>query len=607
VTGPLNDDDLTVDPDLAKTLRERYAAERAKRIGANEHHSGHGRYLAMEGDLAHYADDPHSEVVPREPRKEKTRVLIVGAGFGGLLMSARLRDRGIDDFLILDASGDVGGVWYWNWYPGASCDIDAYTYLPLLEETGFMPSERYAGQPEIQGYAQLVARQYGVYEKALFHTRANSIVFDDESGLWRMTTDRGDELTADFVVLATGGAYSKPRLPDIEGIEAFQGASFHSSRWDYDYTGGRPGEPMVNLADKKVAIIGTGASALQIIPRIAHDVQELYVVQRTPSTVAERKNGPTDPEWFKSQPPGWHVKRRVNFAAITRGGPIEEDLIQDGWSAMYWELALPGLDPDLDDAGRAEALRLADMAKMERIRARVDAIVKDPVTSEALKPYYSYHCKRPGFHETFLDTFNLPNVHLIDASRAGVDRISPEGVVVNGVEYQVDCIVHATGFMTHDDPYTTRLGFDIIGPKGASLTEKWSEGAETFQGMFTQGFPNLFLFPDAKQQVAASVSFMYTLVEYSEHAAYVIESLEKEGKHYVDVVPEAEEQWVATVVESAQKMMGVVSDCTPGRANTQGRVNPFPKGSTYPMKTVEFFDRLADWRAAGDHQGLVFS
>jgi cation diffusion facilitator CzcD-associated flavoprotein CzcO len=360
----VDDEGKAVDAELAAALQRKYTEERERRQTKDR-----GKYLAMQGEFEHYADDPNMEPVPREPRTQKTGVVIIGAGFGGLLMAARLQDEGIHDFLLLDISGDVGGVWYWNRYPGASCDIDAYTYLPLLEETGYMPTQRYAGQREIYAYAQLLARRYGVYERALFHTAANAIAFDDDSGCWEVRTDRGDVLTSDFVVLATGGAYSRPRLPDIPGIETFAGASFHSSRWDYGYTGGAPDEPMVDLADKTMAIIGTGASSLQIVPRVAKDVKKLYVVQRTPSTVGARKNPPTDPEWFQSLEPGWHRRRIENFADLTMGGNVKEDLIQDGWSLIYYDLTIHTEDPDLTPEQRAEALRLADFAKMERLRA----------------------------------------------------------------------------------------------------------------------------------------------------------------------------------------------------------------------------------------------
>jgi len=581
-------------------LEAKYREEREKRLTADR-----GQFLLMEGALRRYGDDPYTRPEPREPRAQTVKVLVVGAGFGGLIMAARLRDAGIDDFLLVDEAGDVGGVWYWNRYPGASCDIDAYTYLPLLEETGYMPTMRYCSQEEIYGYARLLAKRYGVYDRALFHTAVRVMRWDDGAGQWVVTTDRGDVIRAQFVVTAIGGAYSRPKLPTIEGVDAFEGVSFHTSRWNYDYTGGGPGQELAGLGDKTVAIIGTGATALQCVPWLARSAKKLYVVQRTPNAVGPRPNPPTDPEWFKDLPRGWQMARFENFALQTSGVPVDEDLIQDGWSAIFYELIKPGQDQSLSPEERAAAAKVADLRKMDKLRDRVDEIVADPALARRLKPYYHYLCKRPGFHDEYLQCFNRPNVELVDTEGRGLKRITPTGFVADGVEYEVDCIIHATGFLTADDPYTTRAGFEVIGAGGRSLGEKWKDGPETFHGVTSHGFPNLLIFPDASQQAVTSFNFMHTLIESSAHAAYVIGELDKRGVDYFDVDPEAERNWVAAVMEHSHDRDAFYNACTPGRYSNEGHVaERSAKAASYPLKTMDFFALWNAWRDAGELTGL---
>ncbi|SDH53367.1 flavin-containing monooxygenase [Pseudonocardia oroxyli] len=592
-------DDINT-PELAAELEAKYRAEREKRLTADR-----GSYLAMTGALQRYADDPYTKPTERTHRKESKTVVIIGTGFGGLLMAQRLRAQGIEDFLMLDEAGDVGGVWYWNRYPGASCDIDSYTYLPLLEEMGYMPTERYARQSEIYAYAQQIARRYGVYERALFHTSVTDMRWDDEGHAWQIETDRGDEIRASFVVSAVGGALSRPKLPAIQGIEEFNGASFHTSRWDYRYTGGGPDLELDGLADRSVAIIGTGATALQAVPWLGRAAQKLYVVQRTPSTVAPRNNEATDVSWFKGLEPGWQRERLRNHAAVTVGEDFEEDLIRDGWSDIYWDLIEPLRQAGVPKDEAKQVAKMADLAKMERLRARVDDVVRDPAVAAKLKPYYQYLCKRPGFHDAYLDTFNRANVELVDTNGRGVDRITSDGLVVDGTLYKVDCIIYSTGFLAADDVYTERLGADITGTGGVRLSQKWAEGPATLHGIFTSGFPNLVLFPDTRQQVTQSFNFMRTLVESSLHAAYVIAETCRRGARYFDVDENAEHEWVGTVMQHAHDEDEFLASCTPGRGNGEGALqNRFPRASSYPLRTNAFFDLWDDWRQQGGLAGL---
>jgi cyclohexanone monooxygenase len=342
------------------------------------------------------------------------------------------------------------------------------------------------------------------------------------------------------------------------------------------------------------------------VPWLARSVKKLYVVQRTPNAVGARPNPPTDPEWFEDLEPGWQMARFENFALQTSGVPVEEDLIQDGWSAIFYDLIKPGQDESLSREDRAAAAKLADLQKMEKLRQRVDDLVEDADLAARLKPYYHYLCKRPGFHDEYLQSFNRPNVELIDTGGRGVERITPTGLVVDGVAYDVDCMVYATGFLTADDPYTTRAGFEVIGAGGVSLGHKWKDGPETFQGVMSHGFPNLVIFPDASQQAVTSFNFMHTLVESSAHAAYIISALDSRGAASFDVDPDAERSWIAAVVEHAHDRDAFFNACTPGRFSNEGHVaERSNKAASYPLKTMDFFALWHAWRDAGELSGLV--
>jgi cyclohexanone monooxygenase len=286
-------------------LREKYRIEREKRLRAD----GNAQYQPLNEANERLNADPYVEPgFTRDPVIDTIDVAIIGGGFGGMMTGARLRQQGIDSFRIIEKGGDFGGTWYWNRYPGAACDVESYCYLPLLEETGYMPTEKYAKAPEIFAYCQLLGRHFDLYEGALFQTEVRDVDWNDQTQRWTVTTSRGDQLSARFVVIA-GGVLHKAKLPGIPGIETFAGHSFHTSRWDYAYTGGGPLEPMTQLADKRVGIIGTGATAVQAVPKLAESAEQLYVFQRTPSTVGARNNRPTDPDWFASLKPGWQRER----------------------------------------------------------------------------------------------------------------------------------------------------------------------------------------------------------------------------------------------------------------------------------------------------------
>ena len=345
---------MAIDPsDIdVEALRERYRIEKEKRVRPD----GNKQFKELKGEYAEFDRDPYTERVEREPIVEETEVLIVGGGFGGMLTAIDLTKLGIRDFRLVEKAGDFGGTWYWNRYPGCMCDVESYTYLPLLEDTGYMPTQRYAQAPEIFEYCKLLGRTFDLYENALFQTVISGAVWDDDAHRWVVTTDRGDTIRARFVVVA-GGILHKAKLPGIPGIETFQGKAFHTSRWDYSYTGGSPTTPMDKLGDKVVGIIGTGATAVQAIPQLANAAKQVIVFQRTPSAVGVRNQGPTDEEWFKSLKPGWQQERIVNFTQSVTGVHPEEDLVADGWTHVMWDnTQAAGVDRGGGRRPRAERL-----------------------------------------------------------------------------------------------------------------------------------------------------------------------------------------------------------------------------------------------------------
>src|SRR6201993_731467 len=305
-------------------LRRKYQEERNKRLRAD----GNDQYLQVTGHLAHYLEDPYTPVVPREPKTDHVTFAFIGGGFAGLATAARLSEAGVAA-RIVEKGGDFGGTWYWNRYPGAQCDIESYIYLPLLEETGYMPKEKYSFAPEILEHSQRIAKKFDLYRGALFQTQIKELRWNEDECRRIVTTNRDDRLSARYVIMSNG-PLNRPKLPGIPGIDSFKGHPFHTSRWDYNYTGGDTTGNLDKLGDKRVAIIGTGATAVQCVPYLAKDAQHLYVFQRTPSSVDERGNGPTDPEWAKSLTPGWQRRRMDNFNTLVSGGFAEVDLVSDG-------------------------------------------------------------------------------------------------------------------------------------------------------------------------------------------------------------------------------------------------------------------------------------
>ena len=595
---------VTVDNDA---IRRKYREERDKRLRPD----GNEQYLEIKDQLAHYLEDPYTPLTPREAVSDHVTVAIIGGGFAGLVTGARLKEAGIDDVRIIEKGGDFGGTWYWNRYPGAQCDTASMIYLPLLEETGHIPSEKYVHGPEILSHSQNIGRTFKLYDKALFHTKVDTMDWDAEVQCWRIVTDRGDSFTAKYVSMGLGPLHV-PKLPGIQGLESFQGHSFHTSRWDYDYTGGDPeGAPLDRLGDKRVAIIGTGATAVQCVPHLARACKTLHVCQRTPSSVDQRANEPIDPDWFKSvATPGWQDRWLENFAMNQTGQEIpEEDLVNDGWTDLAHRvrtriLALP--PEQWTPENMLAAFEDSDNQKMEEIRQRVETIVDDPTTAEKLKAWYRQLCKRPCFHDEYLQSFNEPGCILLDTDGRGVDRITEKGVVVDGKEYEVDCIIYASGFEV-GTPHERRAGFDMRGVDGVRLSEYWANGMRSLHGIHVHGFPNAFLV-QMSQGANLLSNYPHNLTESAKTIAGVIRHAEDTGARTVDVSLDAENAWLELLSKNTGMLIGS-EECTPGYYNNEGQERG-PEAELavgHPEGAVAFFRYIKGWREAGDFDGLAFN
>ncbi|QUD89628.1 flavin-containing monooxygenase [Phenylobacterium montanum] len=593
-------------PKLDKAaLIAKYAEERAKRLRAD----GNQQYLQITGRLAHYLDDPYTPVTPRDPLSDHVTFAFIGGGFAGLVTGARLKEAGVADVRLVEKGGDFGGTWYWNRYPGAQCDTASMVYMPLLEETGHRPSEKYAHAPEILAQCRRIGEQYGLYEQALFHTVVTDLEWDDAHSRWIVRTDRGDAFTASFIGLGTGPLHV-PKLPGIPGIERFKGHSFHTSRWDYDYTGGDPnGGLMEKLADKRVAIIGTGATSVQAVPHLARAAGRLYVFQRTPSSVDVRANAPIDADWFAGiATPGWQQRWLENFTQNQAGGGAEEDLVQDGWTDLSRRIRekIMQLPPEeRTPRNMLAAYEDSDFEKMEEIRRRAEAIVADKATADRLKAWYRQLCKRPCFHDSYLQAFNNPNVTLVDTDGQGVQEITETGLVVDGVEYAVDCIIYASGFEVGTE-YKRRAGFDMTGRDGLKLSEAWAEGMRTLHGVHSHGFPNAF-FVQPTQGANLISNVPHNLTEAGRTIGMIVRHALDQGAREVEVTREAQDAWIEQLLTGPGRMLGS-PDCTPGYYNNEGQ-DPGPAAALnvgYPAGAAAYFRYLDAWRSKGDFAGLAF-
>jgi cation diffusion facilitator CzcD-associated flavoprotein CzcO len=586
-----------------ETVRAKYLAERDRRLveGRSEI-----RDLQRDVHFSNYRDDPFTPRIEREPVNDEVDVLIVGGGIAGVLAGANLRKAGIERIRIVDQAGGVGGTWYWNRYPGVMCDVESYMYIPLLEEFDYIPTRRYAWGEEILGHLQKIAERYRLEDDALFHTGVTSAQWLEDEGRWLVNTDRGDEVRCRWYVLAVG-ILNLLKLPAIPGMEDFKGRSFHTARWDYEYTGGGAHEPLHKLADKTVAVLGTGASGIQCVPPLVESAKHVYVFQRTPSAIGVRGNRPTDAEFGDRLEPGWQQARMDNFQAIMLGLPVEDDLVDDGWTHHFAAVNHPGVVEGMTGADIARRGEELDFEVMEEHRRRVEELVSDPVKADILKPYYRYICKRPCFHDEYLSAFNAPNITLVDCP-AGIERIDEKGPVVDGVQYEVDCIVYGTGFEPEQTPLYRRAGHEVVGRDGVTLADKWADGPHSLFGMMTRGFPNMFIMPGPFQQSVVTVNYTQLAILGAEFVGRAIGLLQREGADVFDVSAEAEEKWVQGIVDAYIDASRVMAACTPSRINNEGHPEErSPLVGAYRGGLGDWFgyrERLENWVEDGRFDGL---
>jgi cation diffusion facilitator CzcD-associated flavoprotein CzcO len=558
----------TARPDQAyyDDIKARFAEARDLRLKYRP--QGTAQYTSdLTGELAKYEIDPYADdSAPRDPITDTVECLFIGGGFSALLTAARLRERGVTSIRIVERGADVGGTWYWNRYPGAACDVPSYDYLPLLDEMGYVPSRFYAKGPEIFAHCQAIAKRYDLYDLAVFRTTVTSTVWSEAEKLWTIRTDKGDAMKARFVICANG-TLSKPKLSKIEGMQSFKGHSFHTSRWDYGYTG----QDLENLKDKVVGIIGTGASAVQAIPRLGKAAKELYVFQRTPSSIDIRNDRPTDPEWQAKLQPGWQEARRMkNLRA--RELPPEKKA----------ELAA------LSREDKIRSQENGNIDYMMRIHRRIDEIVEDPATAQALKPWYMFMCKRPCFDDEYLPIYNRPSVHLVDTAGKGITEINAEGVVFEGKTYPVDVLIYATGF----EVQKTGIYNQIHGRDGREINETYADGLRTLFGVHTHGYPNLFIMGGYQASFQFNLTFM--LQCQGDHIAACIAHARERGYAEIDVSPQTEEWWVQEVIAHRGKTSRN-ADCTPGYYNFEGEFNRRQDGN-YNGGFAQYYDHMQSIR-----------
>lgn len=593
----------TIDKDA---LKKKYAEERDKRLRAD----GNDQYVRLEGRFEDLAADPYTPWKERDPVTDHVTFAFIGGGFAGLVVGARLKEAGIDSVRIIEKGGDFGGTWYWNRYPGAQCDTASMIYLPLLEETGHMPTEKYVHAPEIRAHCGRIGTQFDLYKDALFHTEVTGLEWQEDTSRWLVKTSRGDAFTAKYIGMGTGPLHVA-KLPGIAGIEKFKGKSFHTSRWDYGYTGGSPdGAPMDKLGDKRVAIIGTGATAVQAVPHLAKAAKELLVFQRTPSSIDVRNNEPIDPDWFDSiATPGWQKRWFDNFVDNQSQGFPEEDYVMDGWTELSRRIRdkvreLPPTEWTPDSL--LQAFEDADFEKMEEIRQRCETVVDDEKTAEELKAWYRQLCKRPCFHDQYLQAFNEPGTQLVHTDGQGVSEITETGLIANGKAYEVDCIVYASGFEVGSE-YTERAGFDPVGRDGLSLSKAWEDGMRTLHGVHVHGFPNAFIVqPSQAANLISNVP--HNIVDHADTISTIVAHAEAQAFNTIEPSEAAQDAWVNLVL-SGQGMLIGNTECTPGYYNNEGAglTEKNRHGLGHPAGAKAYFAHIAAWRESGEFKGLDFS
>jgi cation diffusion facilitator CzcD-associated flavoprotein CzcO len=562
--------------------------------------------LANDDRFASYRRDPFTAYTERDPLVQEVDVAVIGAGMAGVVAGANLRKAGLADIRLIDQAGGVGGTWYWNRYPGIMCDVESYTYMPMLEDLDYIPTRRYAFGEEIRSHLEAIAQKYDLVEPALFHTDVETSEWDEAASRWVVRSDRGDVLRARYLVMAVG-ILNLLKLPALPGMEEFKGRAFHTARWDYEYTGGSPDGNLTKLGDKTVGLVGVGGSGIQCVPHLAESAENLFVFQRTPSAIGVRDNRATPEDFPEGLEPGWQRTRMENFQAIMLGRPVDDDLVDDGWTHHFAPTHAYPRDPAWDDAEYGRRLEAFDYEVMEEHRDRIDELVADAETAERLKPYYRYICKRPLFHDEYLPSLNNPNVTLVDCPR-GVERVTERGVIVEGQEIELDCIIYATGFEAESTPLSRRVGHDVIGRDGITLEDKWVDGGATLFGMMSRGFPNMFIMPAPGQQAVVTVNHALISELGAEFIGGTAGLLEEAGATSFEVSAQAETDWCQEILKSFRDGSAVMAACTPSRLNNEGNPQAAkPLAGSYGGGLGDYFgfkELLADWIERGDFTGL---
>lgn len=480
-------------------------------------------------------------------------VVIVGAGFAGLCLLYKLRELGLK-VRVYDSAGDVGGTWYWNRFPGATTDVESVEYSYSFSEElqqEWKWSTRYAHQPEILRYARFVAEKFDLYKDIQFNTRVRSVVYDEAANQWRIQTDRGEQVSAQFCVMATG-ILSIPKKPDYKGIDSFRGAQYHTGRWPHEE---------VDFASQRVGIIGTGSTGIQCIPIIAQQASHLHVFQRTPNFSIPLRNGPMKPEYeqaVKENYGEWRRRQRnsntgwiaVDFKpgeSDTRNTlDVSHEEREQEYEYRWKSGGLCFYNSFKDMFTNAEANRqVADF-----VRRKIRETVHDPEVAELLIPKdYHFGTKRLCADTNYYETYNRDNVTLVDVKNSPIEEFTPDGLRVQGVEYKFDSIVFATGF----DAVTGAMkSIDIRGRNGCTLNEKWASGPLTYLGLMTSGFPNLFILG------GPGSAFSNYFVNIETNAEWIIKCIgEMKRRKYtrIEATAEAEKGWAELLNEVGDRTL----------------------------------------------------
>jgi cation diffusion facilitator CzcD-associated flavoprotein CzcO len=522
--------------------------------------------------------------------------VVVGAGFAGLYALYKLRNMGLSVRVLEEAAG-VGGTWYWNRYPGARCDTESLQYSYQFSEAlqqEWNWSERYATQPEIQRYLDHVADRFDLRRHIRFNARVESIVLDEESGLWRIQASDGTRITARFCVMATG-CLSAPATPRIDGLQSFGGPRYHTARWPHE---------AIDFTGERVGVIGTGSSAMQVIPLVAEVADHLTVFQRTANYAVPARNGPLDPAYERAFKDNYAENRRrakqlvsgflcyYNPKKATEADQEERDReFEDRWKMG----GIGYLAAFSDITFGEEANHIAS----EFIHRKIRSIVENPAIAELLIPNSVVGCKRLCVHKEYYATFNRDNVSLIDVKTNPIERITPTGVVVAGHEHKIDSLILATGF----DAMTGALGkIDIRGRAGLKLREKWADGPRAYLGAVTAGFPNFFIITGPGSP-SVLTNMVPTIEQHVDFIAGCIAHLEAGGFAFVEPEVDAEDAWTAYNDEVAHRTLRYNCSSWYLGSNVPGKKRvfmPFVAG-------LPAFIRKCEEVVAGGYAGFAFS